>query len=139
MSLQEIYLLNLNDDGSPDIPRGYVYLPPPSSPRYLLRFVIGGSSSICHSGTLWVNIPEDDGPIDPAFRGLEYVLSDMYSSWSLLIQNIDYGRTSTRIYMLTYRLLVRDRLRFTSLTPLFLTLLIPGHLDPSKHRHTTSM
>lgn len=53
-----VYLLPLKDDGSPDIPGGYVYLPPPKGSGYLLRFVIEGTSSICREGSLWVNIPE---------------------------------------------------------------------------------
>lgn len=53
-----IYLLPLKDDGSPDIPGGYIYLPPPTDPAYVLRFVIEGTSSICREGILWVNIPE---------------------------------------------------------------------------------
>ena len=72
----QVYLLPLTDDGSPDLPRGYVYLPPPTSPRYyLLRFVLEGSSAICNKGTLWVNIPGDGkAAFNPAaFRGFEYV------------------------------------------------------------------
>ncbi|GKZ18559.1 hypothetical protein AbraIFM66951_003440 [Aspergillus brasiliensis] len=57
-SPQQVYLLPLKDDGSPDVPGGYLYLPPPTDPPYLLRFVIEGSSSICREGALWVNIPE---------------------------------------------------------------------------------
>ena len=68
----QVYLLPLTDDGSPDLPRGYVYLPPPTSPRYRLRFVLEGSSAICNQGTLWVNIPEDGKVFDPAaFRAFE--------------------------------------------------------------------
>ncbi|KAH8703379.1 putative glycogen debranching enzyme Gdb1 [Talaromyces proteolyticus] len=55
---RQVYLLPLKDDGSPDIPGGYIYLPPPTDPAYTLRFVIEGSSSICRKGSLWVNIPE---------------------------------------------------------------------------------
>ncbi|GLA23119.1 glycogen debranching enzyme [Aspergillus phoenicis ATCC 13157] len=57
-SPQQVYLLPLKDDGSPDVPGGYIYLPAPTNPPYLLRFVIEGSSSICREGALWVNIPE---------------------------------------------------------------------------------
>ncbi|PYI03816.1 glycogen debranching enzyme [Aspergillus sclerotiicarbonarius CBS 121057] len=57
-SPQQVYLLPLKDDGSPDVPGGYLYLPPPTDLPYLLRFVIEGSSSICREGKLWVNIPE---------------------------------------------------------------------------------
>lgn len=63
-SPQRVYLLPLKDDGSPDVPGGYIYLPPPSDPAYLLRFVIEGSSSICREGTLWINIPESGKPFD---------------------------------------------------------------------------
>lgn len=61
---RHIYLLHLKDDGSPDIPRGYIYLPPPTDPFYVLRFVIEGSSSICREGSLWVNIPEEGTDFD---------------------------------------------------------------------------
>ncbi|KAK1143430.1 bifunctional 4-alpha-glucanotransferase/amylo-alpha-1,6-glucosidase [Aspergillus melleus] len=56
-SPQQVYLLPLKDDGAPDVPGGYIYLPPPTNPPYLLRFVIEGSSSICRDGLLWVNVP----------------------------------------------------------------------------------
>ncbi|KAI9673838.1 MAG: hypothetical protein M1829_003956 [Trizodia sp. TS-e1964] len=52
----EVYLLPLNGDGSPNVPGGYIYLPPPSD-GYILRFVIEGASSVCRKGSLWVNIP----------------------------------------------------------------------------------
>lgn len=72
MSPAQVYLLPLKDDGSPDIPGGYVYLPPPTSPPYLLRFVIEGSSSICRQGELWVNIPEEGQPFARSkFRGFK--------------------------------------------------------------------
>ena len=54
---QEVYLLPLTDDGSPDVPGGYIYLPPPSDPPYIIRFAIVGTSSICREGSLWVNVP----------------------------------------------------------------------------------
>ena len=55
---KEVYLLPLNDDGAPDVPDHYIYLPPPKreSP-YIVRFAIGGASSVCRSGSLWVNVP----------------------------------------------------------------------------------
>lgn len=56
---QEVYLLPLTDEGAPDVPGTYIYLPPPSDPAYLVRFAIEGTSSICRQGSLWVNIPED--------------------------------------------------------------------------------
>lgn len=55
---RQVYLLPLTDDGAPDIPGGYIYLPPPTTPAYVLRFVIEGTSSICREGSLWTNIPE---------------------------------------------------------------------------------
>lgn len=60
----QVYLLPLRDDGSPDIPGGYVYMPPPSDPPYVLRFVIEGTSSICRNGSLWVNIPPQGDRFD---------------------------------------------------------------------------
>ena len=53
----EVWFLRLTDDGSPDVPSGYIYLPPPTDPAYTLRFEIEGTSSICRLGSLWVNIP----------------------------------------------------------------------------------
>ncbi|KAI9833476.1 MAG: hypothetical protein M1819_003634 [Sarea resinae] len=53
----EVYLLPLTDGGAPDVPGGYIYLPPPSDPHYSIRFAIEGASSICREGSLWVNLP----------------------------------------------------------------------------------
>lgn len=53
--LQEVYILPLLDNGAPDVPSEYIYLPPPSG--YILRFAIEGASSICRFGSLWTNIP----------------------------------------------------------------------------------
>jgi glycogen debranching enzyme len=53
----EVYRLQLTDAGAPDVPREYIYLPPPTDPAYILRFAIEGTSSICRQGSLWVNIP----------------------------------------------------------------------------------
>ena len=53
----EVYLLPLTDEGAPDVPGGYIYLPPPSDPAYVVRFAIEGTSSICRQGSLWVNVP----------------------------------------------------------------------------------
>ncbi|KAJ5267653.1 Glycogen debranching enzyme [Penicillium angulare] len=61
---RQIYLLPLKDDGSPDIPGDYVYLPPSTDPGYVLRFIIEGTSSICRQGSLWVNIPEEGKAFD---------------------------------------------------------------------------
>ena len=52
---QEVYILPLTDSGAPDVPREYIYLPPPSG--YILRFTIEGASSICRFGSLWTNVP----------------------------------------------------------------------------------
>lgn len=54
---QEVYYLPLNDAGHPDVPGGYIYLPPPIEPAYIVRFAIEGTSSICREGSLWVNVP----------------------------------------------------------------------------------
>ncbi|KAL8851746.1 MAG: hypothetical protein Q9221_003356 [Calogaya cf. arnoldii] len=55
---QEVYYLPLNDAGHPDVPGGYIYLPAPTDPAYIVRFAIEGTSSICREGSLWVNIPK---------------------------------------------------------------------------------
>lgn len=60
VSTQNVYLLPLTDDGAPDVPSRYIYLPPPTEPAYILRFAIEGASSICRSGSLWENIPNKD-------------------------------------------------------------------------------
>lgn len=56
---RSVYLLPLNDDGSPDVPgtHAYIRLPPPTQPPYYIRFSIEGTSSICRQGTFNVNIP----------------------------------------------------------------------------------
>lgn len=54
---RSVYLLPLTDEGAPDVPGSYIYLPAPSEPAYSIRFNIPGTSSICRQGTLWVNIP----------------------------------------------------------------------------------
>ncbi len=56
----KVYLLPLADDGSPDVPGGYIYLPPPSDPPYTVRFLIEGTSSICREGSFWTNIPAEN-------------------------------------------------------------------------------
>jgi glycogen debranching enzyme len=63
-SSRQVYLLPLKDDGSPDVPGGYIYLPPPPKGGYVLRFIIEGTSSICRQGSLWVNIPEEGKPFE---------------------------------------------------------------------------
>ncbi|KAI4289061.1 MAG: hypothetical protein L6R35_001680 [Caloplaca aegaea] len=54
---QEVYHLPLDDAGHPDVPGGYIYLPPPTDPAYIVRFAIEGTSSVCREGSLWVNVP----------------------------------------------------------------------------------
>ncbi|KAJ5887595.1 Glycogen debranching enzyme [Penicillium taxi] len=61
---KQVYLLPLKDDGSPDIPGGYIYLPPATGAGYILRFIIEGTSSICRQGSLWVNMPEEGSAFD---------------------------------------------------------------------------
>ncbi|EGC49156.1 glycogen debranching enzyme [Histoplasma capsulatum var. duboisii H88] len=56
---REVYLLPLTDNGSPDVPREFISLPPPTDPPYILRFVTEGSSPICRRGSLWANIPKE--------------------------------------------------------------------------------
>ncbi|KAJ6165000.1 Glycogen debranching enzyme [Penicillium chermesinum] len=68
MSSSQVYLLPLKDDGSPDVPGGYIYLPSPTDSGYILRFIIEGTSSICRQGSLWVNIPEDKAFDRQTFR-----------------------------------------------------------------------
>ena len=55
----EVYLLPLEDDGSPDVAGGYIYLTPKTDAPIIVRFAIEGTSSICRHGSLWVNIPEE--------------------------------------------------------------------------------
>ena len=55
-SANEVYLLPLLDDGSPEVPGGYIYLEPKSAAPIIVRFAIEGTSSICRHGSLWVNI-----------------------------------------------------------------------------------
>lgn len=54
----EVYLLPLKDDGSPDVPGDYIYLVPQGLEAITVRFSIEGTSSICNQGSLWVNIPK---------------------------------------------------------------------------------
>lgn len=56
---EEVYLLPLKDDGSPDVAGGYVYLAPHTKDPVIIRFAIEGTSSICRHGSLWVNIPAE--------------------------------------------------------------------------------
>ncbi|KAK4454564.1 family 13 putative glycoside hydrolase [Podospora aff. communis PSN243] len=57
MCSNEVYLLPLNDDGSPDVPGEYIYIAPKTRDPVTIRFAIEGTSSICSHGSLWVNIP----------------------------------------------------------------------------------
>jgi len=67
---QEVYLLPLTDEGAPHLPgKGYLYMPAPTDPAYIIRFEIEGTSSICREGSLWVNIPASGKVFDRnAFR-----------------------------------------------------------------------
>ncbi|CAK7568449.1 MAG: bifunctional 4-alpha-glucanotransferase/amylo-alpha-1,6-glucosidase [Sporothrix epigloea] len=59
MTSSEVYLLPLNDDGSPQVGGNqYIYLAATSEEPIVVRFTIEGTSSICRHGSLWVNIPE---------------------------------------------------------------------------------
>ena len=70
---RQVYRLPLSDDGAPEIPGGYIYLPAPTDPPYTLRFAIEGTSTICRRGSLWVNIPDAGEPFErSSFR--EYKL-----------------------------------------------------------------
>ncbi|KAF7563279.1 hypothetical protein G7046_g844 [Stylonectria norvegica] len=62
MTSNEVYLLPLNDDGSPQVNGGYIYLAPTTEGPVTVRFAIEGTSSICRQGSLWVNVPEQDEP-----------------------------------------------------------------------------
>jgi glycogen debranching enzyme len=61
MVSNDVYLLPLNDDGSPQVAGEYIYIAPTSHDPITIR--IEGTSSICRHGSLWVNIPE---------KGLEF-------------------------------------------------------------------
>jgi len=58
MCSSEVYLLPLNDDGSPQVSGEYIYIAPKTRDPVTIRFTIEGTSSICRHGSLWVNIPE---------------------------------------------------------------------------------
>lgn len=60
MTSNEVYLLPLNDDGSPQVQGEYIYLAPTNDYPVTIRFAIEGTSSICRHGSLWVNIPQRD-------------------------------------------------------------------------------
>ena len=76
MVSNEVYLLPLKDDGSPDVPGGYIYLAPTSTDPIIVRFQIEGTSSICRHGSLWVNIPEEGADFQRhAFREYKWDLN----------------------------------------------------------------
>ncbi|KAL8294627.1 hypothetical protein RB597_007754 [Gaeumannomyces tritici] len=58
MISNEVYVLPLNDDGSPQVQGQYIWLAPKNNQPFTIRFTIEGTSSICRQGSLWVNIPE---------------------------------------------------------------------------------
>lgn len=74
MVSNEVYLLPLNDDGSPDVAGQYVYIAPKTQDPVIIRFTIEGTSSICRHGSLWVNIPEQGEDFNRhKFREFPYV------------------------------------------------------------------
>lgn len=74
MTSNEVYLLPLNDDGSPQVPGEYIYLAPRCGDPVTIRFAIEGTSSICRHGSLWVNIPEKGEEFRrDSFREFKYV------------------------------------------------------------------
>jgi glycogen debranching enzyme len=76
MVSSEVYLLPLKDDGSPDVPGGYIYLAPQTADPITVRFAIEGTSSICRHGSLWVNIPEAGTDFHRhSFREFKYACS----------------------------------------------------------------
>ncbi|KGQ01116.1 glycogen debranching enzyme [Paracoccidioides lutzii Pb01] len=77
-SQHEVYILPLTDDGAPDVAHGYVSLPHPTDPPYILRFVIEGSSAVCRQGRLWVNIPHLGARFEREFFR-EYLLTPSFT------------------------------------------------------------
>jgi len=76
MVSNEVHLLPLNDDGSPDVAGQYVYIAPKTHDPVTIRFTIEGTSSICRHGSLWVNIPEQGQEFQRhKFRELPYVMT----------------------------------------------------------------
>lgn len=73
MTSTQVYLLPLNDDGSPDVAGEYIYIASSSEDPVTLRFAIEGTSSICRHGSLWVNIPQEGKEFRrDAFREFKY-------------------------------------------------------------------
>ena len=58
MVSNEVYLLPLNDNGSPQVAGEYIYIAPKTRDPVTIRFAIEGTSSICRHGSLWINIPK---------------------------------------------------------------------------------
>ena len=81
----EVYLLPLTDDGAPDVPGEYIYLPPPTDPVYIVRFAIEGTSSICRQGSLWVNAPTAG----------EHFQRDNYREYKSASVDMKYARRNT--------------------------------------------
>lgn len=75
MISNEVYLLPLNDDGSPQVAgTEYIYIARKSNDPVTIRFAIEGTSSICRHGSLWVNIPEQGAEFQRhKFREFKYV------------------------------------------------------------------
>lgn len=86
----DVYLLQLRDDGSPDVPGGYIYLTPKTNDPIIVRFAIEGTSSVCRHGCLWVNIPEKGQQfkrdkfqgfkLEPDFNRTIYISIPIYES-----------------------------------------------------------
>ncbi|KAK2733736.1 hypothetical protein FQN57_001963 [Myotisia sp. PD_48] len=53
---ETVYVVPVGDDGSPATQHGYITLPPPTDPPYVVRFLLEGSSPITRKGSLWVLI-----------------------------------------------------------------------------------
>lgn len=76
MTSHEVYLLPVNDNGSPQVENEYIYLQPQPNDPVIVRFVIDGASPLCRNGSLFVNIPDKGQPFDRAkYRQYKCVLS----------------------------------------------------------------
>ncbi|KAL7270191.1 bifunctional 4-alpha-glucanotransferase/amylo-alpha-1,6-glucosidase [Rhizina undulata] len=94
----QVYLLQLNDAGAPDIAGDYINLPPPHNP-YILRFAIEGASSICRKGSLWINVPEEGQEYERTkFR--EFKLVPSFSS--TLYIDVTITHAGSYCYYITY-------------------------------------
>ncbi|PKS06288.1 hypothetical protein jhhlp_007036 [Lomentospora prolificans] len=95
----EVYVLHLNDDGSPAVPRQYVYIEPKTSEGLVIRFSIEGTSPICRHGSLWVNIPEKDKPFErEKFR--EFKLNPDFNR--TIEVSVPVHQTGAYTYYITY-------------------------------------